>query len=117
MNGPGPFWRADSTGETARRAAELQRPKAPAMREVVAAFFEDGPHSPDMIWAKLQARGEPMVLQTVRSRVNELRLLGRVVATDERAPASGPRFKAIVWRKTDEAERLAILAAREVVDE
>jgi|WetSurMetagenome_2_1015567.scaffolds.fasta_scaffold589897_2 hypothetical protein len=100
-----PRWRKNSTGETARTAAQRMTPKAPSLRERVLDYLEHEQATPERIFAELKAQGVACVLTSVRPRCSELVRMGLIADSGRREPGEGGSA-AIVWRATTELERV-----------
>ena len=110
-----PGVRANSTGETAREAAEVVRKLAKSLEQRCIELLAEGPLTPDEAHARLEAElGRRLNIYSVRPRFSALRAQGLAVDSGERrAPAGGCR--AIVWRQPTPEERASWFEARRPV--
>lgn len=109
----GPFWRNNATGETAREAALAVKPRVKTQRERVLDALADGPATPEVISARIEATGVRAMLMSVRPRCSELMRLGEIVDSGLRGPGAGG-CKAIIWRLATPEEKATYLAAKAV---
>ncbi len=110
-----PGVRANSTGETAREAAEVVRTLAKSLERRCIELLAEGPLTPDEAHARLESElGRRLNIYSVRPRFSALRAQGLAVDSGERrAPPGGCR--AIVWRQPTPEERAAWFEARRPV--
>ena len=85
--------------DTGRNAAQVQKARAPTMRERVLAAIEKigAPATPEMILAHMLDAGERALLTTIRPRCSELFKMGKLMDSGLRAPGEGGQ-PAIRWQ-------------------
>lgn len=104
---PPPRYRANSTGETAREAAEVVKEKAPVLRQLVLDEIEREPQTGEQVHARLRASGVATVLYSVKPRLSDLSQMGLITDSGRRGLSESGKARSIVWRATTAEERAA----------
>ena len=92
-----PKARTGSTSTSVAAACDARK-TAPTMTDAIWALYQDGPHTPEEIHARMIAAGERVLLTSVRARICGLYKAGRLTKNGDKGLGESQRSKVIRWR-------------------
>lgn len=107
-----PRARRGSTSTSVAAAIDATK-RAPTMTDLIWAIYQDGPHTPEEVHAKLSRNGERVLLTSVRARICGLHKAGRLANSGEKGLGESLRSKVVRWRMTTPQEFSEAQARRE----
>jgi hypothetical protein len=92
-----PGWRAGPNEATSREAALSVTPTAKTMKAKILDLLADGPASPEELTLMFEARGERVLLNSVRARTTQLYKEGVTRPSGQYGKGESGRVKVIKW--------------------